>query len=319
MITYNELLKKKLISESNINNSSIIKDLIDNHDTTKMLEGPKYYYNENDILNRKQFYYKDGVKTEDDTKTNNKIPHNWHKLLVDQKVAYLVGKPVVLQAEEGQENYGDRLNLILGEEWDDNLNELAKNSSNKGTEWLHVYINEEGLFKFIIIPAEEVIPIYDTSLQENLEAVLRYYLVEVNGKDRFRVEWWTRDTVTFYIQDDNGDFVLDITEPSNPDYHFYYNDIGYGWTKVPFIEFPNNEERLSDLKFYKELVDIYDTNISDLANNLAEVQEIITILKGYEGTDLSAFYENLRYYKAIKVSGEGCGVCLLYTSPSPRD
>lgn len=308
MITYNELLKKKLISESNINNSSIIKDLIDNHDTTKMLEGPKYYYNENDILNRKQFYYKDGVKTEDDTKTNNKIPHNWHKLLVDQKVAYLVGKPVVLQAEEGQENYGDRLNLILGEEWDDNLNELAKNSSNKGTEWLHVYINEEGLFKFIIIPAEEVIPIYDTSLQENLEAVLRYYLVEVNGKDRFRVEWWTRDTVTFYIQDDNGDFVLDITEPSNPDYHFYYNDIGYGWTKVPFIEFPNNEERLSDLKFYKELVDIYDTNISDLANNLAEVQEIITILKGYEGTDLSAFYENLRYYKAIKVSGEGCGV-----------
>lgn len=309
MITYNELLKQKLISESNINDSSIIKDLINSHDTRHMSEGQRYYYNENDILGRKQYYYKDGVKTEDNTKANHKLPHNWHKLLVDQKVAYLVGKPVVLQAGEEQKEYEDRLGLILGEEWDDTLNELAKNSSNKGTEWLHVYINEEGLFKFIIIPAEEIIPIYDTSLQENLEAVLRYYLVEVNGKERIRVEWWTRDTVTFYIQDDDGDFVLDVTEPKNPDYHFYYNDIGYGWTKVPFIEFPNNEERISDLKFYKELVDSYDSNVSDLANNLEEVQEIITILKGYEDTDLSEFNENLRYYKTIKVSGDpGSGV-----------
>lgn len=305
MITYNELLKQKLISESNINDSSIIKDLIDEHDTTKMLEGQRYYYNENDILDRKQYYYKDGVKIEDDTKANNKPPHSWHKLLVDQKVAYLVGQPPVLQTEEGEKEYEDRLNLILGEEWHDKLTELGKNSSNKGTEWLHVYINEEGLFKFIIIPAEEVIPIYDTSLQENLEAVLRYYLVEVNGKERIRVEWWTRETVTFYIQDNDGNFVLDDTENPNPDHHFYYNDIGYGWTKVPFIEFPNNEERLSDLKFYKELIDLYDKNVADLANNLEEVQEIITVLKGYEGTNLSEFYENLRYYKAIKVSGEG--------------
>lgn len=307
MITYQELLEQKLISESNINDSSIIKDLIDEHDTTKMLEGRRYYYNENDILDRKQYYYKDGVKTEDDTKANNRIPHSWHKLLVDQKVAYLVGKPVVFQVEPKE--YVERLNLILGEEWDDALNELAKNASNKGAEWLHVYINEDGLFKFIIIPAEEVIPIYDTSLQENLEAVLRYYLVEVNGKERIRVEWWTRQNVTFYIQDDDGNFVLDDTENPNPDYHFYYNDIGYGWTKVPFIEFPNNEERLSDLKFYKELIDLYDKNVADLANNLDEVQEIITVLKGYEGTDLTEFKENLRYYKAIKVTGEeGSGV-----------
>ena len=105
MITYNELLKQKLISESNITDSNIIKDLIDEHDTTKMLEGQRYYYNENDILDRKQYYYKDGVKTEDDTKANNRIPHNWHKLLVDQKVAYLVGQPPVLQTEEGKKEY----------------------------------------------------------------------------------------------------------------------------------------------------------------------------------------------------------------------
>lgn len=291
-----------------ITDSAIIKDLINEHDTSKMVEGQRYYNNEADILNRKQYFYKDGVKIEDNTKPNHRIPHNWQKLLVDQKVSYLVGKPIVFQCKM-QKEYEDRLNLILGEEWDDTLTELAKNSSNKGAEWLHVYINAEGKFKFIIIPAEEVVPIYDTSLQENLEAVLRYYLVQVNGKDRIRAEWWTRETVTYYIQADSGEFELDDTEPVNPAPHFYYNEVGYGWTKVPFIEFPNNQERNSDLKFYKELVDEYDLNVSDLANNLADVQEIITILKGYESTDLAEFKENLRYYKAIKVSGEqGSGV-----------
>lgn len=309
MITYQALLEQKLISESNINDSSIIKDLIENHDTSKMIEGQRYYYNENNILNRQMYFYRDGVKIIDETKANNKLPHNWHKLLVDQKVAYLVGKPVVLQAGEDQKDYTDKLNLILGEEWDDTLSELAKNASNKGTEWLHVYINEDGLFKFIIIPAEEIIPIYDTSLQENLEAILRYYLVDVNGQERIRVEWWTRQNVTFYIQDDDGNFVLDDTEPQNPAPHFYYNDEGYGWTKVPFIEFKNNEERVSDLKFVKELIDSYDKNVSDLANNLDEVQEIITVLKGYEGTDLTEFKENLRYYKVVKTTGDpGSGV-----------
>ena len=311
MITFNDLMKQKLVSESKINDSSIIIDLINEHDTSHMIKGHNYYHNESEILNRKQYYYKDGFKTEDNTKSNHKIPHNWHKLLVDQKVSFLVGKPVVFQCnntdkdDKSSKEYEERLNLILGEEWDDNLTELAKNSSNKGTEWLHIYINEEGKFKFLIIPAEEVIPIYDTSLQENLEAILRYYLVEVNGKDRIRVEWWTRDTVTFYIQNDSGEYVLDDTESTNPDSHYYYNDIGYGWGKVPFIEFPNNQERYSDLKYYKELADNYDLNVSDLANNLSEIQEIITILKGYEGTKLDEFYENLRYYKAIKVSGEG--------------
>lgn len=311
MITWNELIKLKLITTANkimITDSAIIKDLINEHDTSKMVEGQRYYDNEADILYRKQYYYRDGVKIEDSTKPNHRIPHNWQKLLVDQKVSYLVGKPIVFQCKT-QKEYEDRLNLILGEEWDDTLTELAKNSSNKGAEWLHVYINPEGLFKFIIIPDEEIIPIYDTSLQENLEAILRYYLVKVNGKDRIRAEWWTRETVTYYIQADSGEFELDDTEPVNPAPHFYYNEVGYGWTKVPFIEFHNNQERNSDLKFYKELVDEYDLNVSDLAKNLADIQEIITILKGYEGTDLAEFKENLRYYKAIKVSGEqGSGV-----------
>lgn len=306
MITFQELEQQKLINNNIITDSNIIRDLIENHDTSKMIEGEKYYYNENSILDKKQYYWKDGERKLDKAKANNKIPHNWHKLLVDQKVSYLVSSPPILQVKEDKnKKHEDRLNLILGEEWHDTLNEIGVNSSNKGTDWLHIYINREGLFKFIIIPAEEVIPIYDTSLQENLEGILRPYLVQVNGKDRYRVEWWTRETVTFYLESENGVFLLDDTEEINPAPHFYYNDKGYGWGKVPFVEFPNNSKRVSDLKFYKELVDAYDSNVSDLANDLEEIQEVIKVLKGYDSTNLSEFNENLRYYKTIKVSGDG--------------
>ncbi|WP_268749097.1 phage portal protein, partial [Brevundimonas diminuta] len=52
--------------------------------------------------------------------------------------------------------------------------------------------------------------------------------------------------------------------------------------------------------------------VSDNANSFEEIQELIYILRDYNGEDLSEFVDNLRYYKAIKVSGEG-GVDTLTT------
>jgi len=303
VITQQELLKMQIANESNITNEAILKDLIESHDTTEMIKGNNYYLNQNDIKDRKLYYYKDGVKYEDETKANYRIPHNWHKLLVDQKVNYLLGKPPVIKADD--EQYTQRLNEILDEDFDDILQELGKNASNKGVEYLHPYIDEEGEFRFTIIPAEQIIPIYDTSLQKKLIAAIRYYIVEVNGQERIRAEWWTEKDVTYYIQNETGAFELDDTEEENPASHFYYNDIGYGWGKVPFIPFRNNEEEKSDLTFIKELIDIYDIINSDIANDLDEIQKLIYILKGYEGTDLGEFMNNLRYYKAIKVAEDG--------------
>jgi SPP1 family phage portal protein len=303
VVTEQDLINLQLTNGSNVTNEKIIKDLILEHDTSSMLDGVRYYLNQNDILDRKMYYIVDGVKTEDTEKVNNKIPHNWHKLLVDQKVNYLLGKPPVIQADD--EKYTQRLNDILDEDFDDILQELGKGASNKGVEYLHPYINTKGDFDYIIVPAEEVIPIYETSKQKKLTAAIRYYLVTVNGTDKIRAEWWTDKDVTYYIENDIGEFELDSTVEENPQSHFYYNDKGYGWSKVPFIAFRNNEEMVSDLTFYKELIDIYDKNISDFANNLEELQELIYVLKGYDGSDLSEFIQNLRYYKAIKVSEDG--------------
>ena len=305
IITEQQLITKKLETEA-FTDERILRELIEEHDTEKYLVGVRYYENEPDILKRRIYIYdENGQKQIDATATNHRVPHNWHKLLVDQKVGYLFGRPVVLSAEP--EAYAETLNEWLDEQWDDQLQEIAKSASNKGVEWLHPYIDGEGNFDYIIIPAEQCIPVYDTEYQKKLVALIRYYPFWVNGRETIRAEWWTAEYVTFYIQGENGQFVLEPPEEGrrNPDSHFYYNEQGLGWGRVPFIAFKNNEEQKSDLAFYKEIIDIYDFVNSDMANDLTDVQKILYILRGYEGTSLAEFLTNLRRYRAIKTDQDG--------------
>lgn len=290
-------------------NEWIIKWYIENHDTTKMREGVRYYENENDILRREQYAVVDGVKVTDPDKPNNRIPHGWHKLLVDQKTAYLVGQPINFSADD--KRLTEYINQYLGEDWDDVANELVKNASNKGVEWLLPFIDEEGEFDFIIIPGEQYIPIYEGTRQKKQIAGIRYYQIHVNGEESIRAEFWDENTVTFYIKQ-NGEFILDPFQEENPQSHFYYgtpgNMQGYGWGRIPFIKFRNNEDEKSDLAYYKQLIDAFDNRVSDNQNNFDEIQELIYILKGYEGQSLSEFTRNIKQYKAINVDGEYAGV-----------
>jgi len=57
--------------------------------------------------------------------------------------------------------------------------------------------------------------------------------------------------------------------------------------------------------------------ISDLANDLTDIQKLIFVLKGYGGQSLTEFVRNLRYYRAIQVDPEvGAGVETLSVDPA---
>jgi len=295
----------------------IAKELITEHDTTMMDNGVQYYKNKNDIRDREITYYKKGNEVRDPTATNNKLSHNWHKLLVKQKMGYMVGKPVTFASAhedaEEEEEFVEKVNEVLGEEFDDKMNELVKGFSNKGVEWLHVYIGREGGFRYTIIDAREIIPIWETRKQEELDGVIRYYTMQVNGEDRIRAEYWTKDEVRYFMEDTSGHLLPDDSVEENPQSHFYkVRQVGNeqvrngdSWGKVPFIPFKNNKEMLSDLNDYKELIDAYDKSRSDLDNNLEDIQDLIYVLKNYGGESLSDFLHNLKYYRSIKVDGDG--------------
>lgn len=301
--TLNEIVKQNKPMTENI-----IKSLIDTHllESKDAADGVRYYMSENDIQSRNIYTYVDGVQVIDDTAQNNKLSSGFHKLLVDQKVAYLAGKPITVGSKSDDKHLLERTNEILSDEFEDVIPELVKNVSNKGREWLHPYIDEDGLFDFIRIPREEVIPIYDLSKQKKLMYAVRFYDVDEQTQ---KAELWDTQQVTYY-EILNGSIYLDVNEEVNPAPHFLYGDVGYGWGEVPFVEFANNEERVSDLRFYKDYIDAYDLITSDTSNTLEEMQSLIYVLKGYEGTDLAEFVQGLKRYKAVAVEGgpDGGGV-----------
>ncbi|MBL3648781.1 phage portal protein [Bacillus sp. RHFS10] len=303
-----ELLK---IIEDSAETSDILPDtsailrMIDKHEyeRDKMLEGVAYYMNQADIKKKLRYYYEGGIRKVDTDKPNNRISHNWHKLLVQQKTQYLVGKPITFNAED--ENFLKLVNDFVNEEFDDVLNQLLKNASNKGREWLHPFVDEEGKFDFIRIPAEEVCPVYDTTKKRNLLYAIRYYDIKTIDDEFIRkVELYTDQQIFYYVMHD-GELVLDFEYKRNPESHFYLGETGYGWGRVPLIEFKNNDEGVSDLVFYKDLIDQYNNTISNNANTFDEMQDVIYELKNFGGQDLGEFMTNLKHYKAVEVGEDG--------------
>lgn len=323
MIILNEddLIKHKLIAENQISDTAIIKNWIEvdleSQSKVNMAKGVKYYLVEHDILGINfNEYIVDGQKMIDPNKANNQHINPFHKLLVQQKIGYIAGNPIVVASDD--DAYTKMLNDMLGMNFDDLTIEWIKGASNKGVEWLHTFIDEEGNLDYIIIPAEQVIPIYDSSYQKNLQYIIRYYIMQIvqgdEVKKRYKVELWDKEKVTYFIEDDEGLFKYDDTESVNPRYHWYSFNTNspdevspQSWGKIPFINLDNNGEQTTDLAPIKKYIDAYDKVSSGFLNDLEDIQMAIWILKGYEGTDLSVFMRNLIQFKAMKTS-EGGGV-----------
>ena len=262
-------------------------------------EGVRYYNNDNDILYEEQYFYdNEGKKCLDETKKNNRLSHNFYGLLVKQKVGYLLGKPMNFNSTNSEVN--KILDDILGDKWNITAQELLKNASNKGDEWLYCYIDENGELDYTICPTEQIIPLYNNGFKQILEGVIRYYeVVSLEGKSILAVELWTQNEVRYFRLDEDDLQLVDTKS------HFYINGVGYSFGVIPFVQFKNNEELTTDLSMVKELIDNYDKVTSGLANDLEEIQDSIYVLKGYQGTDSSEFMNNLRYYKLIKVDEDG--------------
>ena len=290
----------------------IIKIYLDEFNTSSkrkmMLKGEQYYKVENDIMSRKMIRYIDDQPTEDLIKTNNKLAHGFMKNLIDDKVNYLLSKPYTLSCNN--EAYLDKVQEVLGKRFQRNLSKLGTEASNKGVAWLHCYINEAGQLKTVKIPSEQIIPLWTDEEHEELQAVIRYYVVENYfgsvKKDITHIEYWTSDRVDYYILKD-GRVILDSERYLNNSElgHFEVNGQQASWGKVPFIAFKNNDFELPDLQFVKTLIDEYDASRSDISNLLTDIQNTIYSLKGYGGESLSEFMKDLAFYRAVKLEEDG--------------
>jgi SPP1 family phage portal protein len=220
----------------------------------------------------------------------------------------------------------------LDDSFDDKVIDWVTGSCNKGSEYLHFYIDPSGNLQLIVVPSEQIIPVYDTQYQNDLLYVVRYYEYELinpqgQSQTRYKVEWWDKEQVEYWVQLENNAFVLDGAYDVNPAPHWFsFNTTEPGnkflnsWGRVPFIPLYNNSQIQNDLHAVKPLIDSYDKVKCGLVNDVEDFKELIYVLKGYEAqrphdalgkeispglTDLGLFMKNLKEQGVITVSEEG--------------
>ena len=242
-----DFLNAKISAIGKLNESDIVKYIlqedIGSPQKIAMYQGERYYNAEHDSLqkeyNKAEILESDTIDGyEKEVKRTFKNPnrsnhHNvdaFHKLLVDQKVSFLVGKEPTISVAGAEKNQElKKYETVITDKADEEFNELLQDwvcgASNKGFEALHFYYDAEGKLQHCIIPAAELIPIYDTTYQKELTEVIRYYTIKVikNGQEflQRKVEWWTKSQVTYYEEKEKDLFVLDTAYSVNPAPHWW--------------------------------------------------------------------------------------------------
>ena len=279
-----ERIKQKIINNENIRKN--------------MLIGKKYYSNKNDILST-------GVALRNTEvegilrNADNRIPHNHHQVLVDEKTSYLFTYPPILNINN-DEDTTSVVNKVLGDGFSKRLKDLCIEASNCGVSWIHYWINNEE-FKYEKVPSEEVIPLYSNNLERKLETIIRYYTVKEEVPDKiqedtfFYIEYWTDTKLVRWK------FLNSIAGARQNDPVIINHNLG----SVPFIEFRNNYEKQSDLNRVKHLIDLQDKVMSGYANDIEDITQCIYILENYGGENLGEFLGDLKRYKAVKTDGNG--------------
>ncbi|NDO46211.1 phage portal protein [Clostridium sp. MD294] len=329
-ITELELMKAKLQSEKKWSESELLKMLIAEDENSKkkkeMIEGEKYYCCEHNVL-QKNFSVRHFSETYKNTqgeeqerikllsnpnRSNHHVVCPFHHILVEQKVSYLVAKePSILVRGKEITEYERYMTTVANEVFNGVLYEWLVGASNKGIEYVHVYYDKEGVLQYCVVPAEELIVFYNSVNKKEIEQVIRYYqfVVVENGKEKIvkKVEWWTKQDVTYYIEKGDGSYkkeeqqkighwtvVKGKQEQTEKEQH--------GWGRVPFIALRNNSKEMSDLKMIKGLVDAYDLICSEGTNSLLDLVELYWVIAGYGGETANAITKKLQVNRAVQIS-----------------
>ena len=268
-----------------------------------------YYRNETDImfppLKEEQEKKEKPLRNAD-----NRIPFNFHGLLVNQKASYMFAASPIFDL--GNKDANKKLTQFLGDKYPKVCKDLCIEASNCTVAWLHVWKDGKGAWKYAVVPAEQIIPVWTSDLEKELSGVFRsYQSIDEETGDRYTVyEYWNDKECTAYRLKAGDEldqlipYQMFLVDPELCEYSDCYQ---HGVGEVPFFPFFNNNIDTDDLKNIKPLIDTYCKVFSGFVNDLEDIQEVIFVLTNYGGEDLGQFLRDLKDYKAIQIESDGDG------------
>ena len=298
---------------------SEIKTFIDNDRASikKQLArtGQRYYEADHDIKNYRIFFIDaEGNVQEDKNKSNIKISHPFFTELVDQAVQYMMsGKDGFVKSDDPdlQERLDEYFNE--NEDFTSELYEVLTGCMSKGFEYAYAYKNADDRIAFKCADSLGVVEVKAKETDDGCEYVIFHYIDRI-GKDNKkikRIQVWDKTQTYFYVQEDDGKIVEDDSEKINPRPHTIWKMDGdestyfEGFGFIPFFRLDNCQKQFSGLKPVKALIDDYDLMSCGLSNNIQDANEVLYVVKGFEGDNLDEMMMNIKAKKHIGVTDDG--------------
>lgn len=280
--------------------NKIKRIILNDSERRRLIEMEKRYYENDNAIKSKGIL---PSETDPVRNADNRISHNFHQLITDEKVAYMFTNEVLFDV--GDEKQNTKIKEVLGDDFKSESAYLCTNATNNKVGWLHYWI-EDGQYLYSTVETEQCIPIFNGKLKKKLIGFYRYYEV-VEEDERYN----TKSYVIFEFWDNNHcekyKFKGNLSGTGLTYLPQQFEEFEHNLEEVPFIEFKNNRNMISDLKKYKDLIDIYDKVMSGYANDLEDIQQLIYILENYGGENLKEFLGDLKRYKAIKTESTASG------------
>jgi len=262
------------------------------------------YYTYNPIMNLMEddyeYYIKDNMQYKVKNNKKNEIYINYFKMLVTQKIDYLLSKKP--SYDKQFDNQGFNVFTML--------DTMILNSSLDSRSWLHVYISNNK-YQYIVVKDMEIIPYYSPD-GKILNRIIRYYNEsdKLDKKEILHIEDWSLDGVKRYAYKNNT--ILDESIDSHYVLNEYTGDqleqsVFSNFPMIPFIPLWNNKDHTSDLYDIHCLIVAYNSIATGFIDNIKKFQEALLILRGYIGDkeSIKKIMREMQESKGISVDKDG--------------
>ena len=200
---------------------------------------------------------------------DTRIIHNFGKSISVFKQGYLVGKPIQVEYEDGEENSttDEVLKEIAKVNSFHDLNRmLVLDLSKVGRAYDLVYRSMEDVTKVKRLDPLNTFVIYDNTLEDKMLAGVRYYSVGLSDNKKHFIDVYIKDVI-YKCQMIEGVITKLAIEP-----HMFNG--------VPITEYLNTAEGMGDYESELSLIDSYDAVQSDTANYMTDTSDAILAIFG---------------------------------------
>lgn len=270
----------------------------------EQIDGDLYYGYDQDILRKQRLVIgEDGKLTPQADLPNHKMIDNQYAAVVDQKVNYILSKPITFKTDN--EVYSNALKTIFNKKFHRLIKNVGKDSYNGAFGYLYPYYDENGEFKFKRFHPWEIKVFWKDDDKTEIDCFIRYY-EQIGYEGTIKRVWKyveVYDTNGIHkFEYKNGQLIEDYST-----YHFETDTDGqtveHNWQRVPLIAFKANSSCIPLLRKCKSLQDGINQILSEFADGMEENASgnSIIVIKNYDGENLGTFRRNLSQYKAVKV------------------